>query len=665
MARAWWQGSAAELLKAGPDAVLGRLVQQLPFPAEPRQTEAWRFTIGHLAALGHAMPEAHVFLEFAIPRMGRRADAVVVAGGHVFVLEYKVGTRDFARHALAQVEGYALDLRHFHETSHDVPLVPMLVATHAPPQPIGLGLPADGISPPMRLAACDVEPAIRQVLTADPRPPLDAAQWAAGAYRPTPTIIEAAEALFRGHGVEEISRSGAGAANLTRTADAVARAIAGARATGTKALVFITGVPGAGKTLAGLNIACARMAAPGVDSAFLTGNGPLVAVLREALRRDHRRRARAPEPGDPDARRVAARSPDAFIQNVHHFRDEHVATDRPPPEHVVVFDEAQRAWDAAQTARFMRKRGHPEWTMSEPAFLLSVMDRRPDWCAVVCLVGEGQEINTGEAGIGAWLEAVAAGPQQGWRVHHSPHLARADEQSRRALAILAARGQAAEEPDLHLATSMRSFRAGRVSDFVAALLADQPESARALLPVPEQFPIFRTRSLPAARAWLRARRRGTERAGLLAASNALRLRPEGLHVRARVDVAHWFLEPPPDIRACDMLEDVATEFDVQGLELDWTCVAWDLGLRRARRGWEPWAFRGSAWQRARQPERQAFIVNAHRVLLTRARQGMVIFVPQGDPDDPTRPPAAYAAIDAALARCGIPELPGSFRTSPS
>jgi hypothetical protein len=658
MVRAWWQGTGSTLASADPSAVLGALADKLPFPLELAQKEAWKFQIGHLAQIGAALPVAGIFLEFAIPRMGRRADAVIVAGGLVFVLEYKVGARDFAAHAIEQVHGYGLDLKSFHQTSHDKRVVPMLVATGAPPQPLALGFAADGVAAPVKLAADDLLPSIRQMLAVSGGTGFDPWAWAAGGYRPTPTIIEAAQALFRGHAVAEISRSEAGAENLTRTADAISGAIRLAHAHGRKALCFVTGVPGAGKTLAGLNVACSRMGGSDAeDATFLSGNGPLVDVLREALKRDLRRRERAPDPGDPEARHITGRSPDKFVQNVHHFRDQYAGNSDVPSEHVVVFDESQRAWNREETARFMReKRGLADFDQSEPEFLLSVMDRHPDWCTVVCLVGEGQEINRGEAGIGAWIAALANGPLTRWQVHAPPQLLLPGSTLDSGQRWLVEQRAETLDPALHLSVSVRSFRAETVSAFVTALLGRDAEAARRVMPAPGRFPILRTRSLSRARAWLRDNRRAGERSGLLASSNGIRLKPEGLHVKAKVDVASWFLNSGADIRASNALEDAATEFDVQGLELDWTGIAWDLNLMRGDGAWLTRRFRGTAWEAVHDPAKQAYVVNSYRVLLTRARQGMVIFVPPGDADDPTRPPDAYDAIDKWLAECGIPSL---------
>ena len=659
MQRAWYQANAKTFAAADPMAVLGALMAASPFPDEPTQKAAWKVEIAHLQPIAAALPDAHIFIEFSIPRMGRRADAIIVIGGLIFVLEYKVGERGFPRHAIEQTHGYALDLKNFHVTSHDKAIVPILIATEAPPQQLGLGFWApDRVHAPITVNPLDVLPSIRQMLATGDALTFDATDWAAGAYRPTPSIIEAAEALFRGHDVAEISRSEAGAENLTRTAAAIEAVVERMKAQGGKAICFVTGVPGAGKTLAGLNIACGRMATDiGEDATFLSGNGPLVDVLREALKRDVRARKGQAAASDRDGRHLADRSPDKFVQNVHHFRDEYLYPAQIPSEHVVVFDEAQRAWNRAQTADFMRKkRGQAGFDMSEPAFLLSVMDRHKDWCVVICLIGEGQEINRGEAGVAEWMRALQ-GDLRHWQVYLPPHLL--DEGSLdAALRWHLVQRMAAPDPALHLAVSVRSFRAETVSAHVAAVLHDDPAAARATRP-PRDFPILRTRDLSVARSWLRQQRRAGERAGMLASSNALRLKPEGIYVKAEIDVCNWFLNGTEDVRSSNALEDTATEFDVQGLELDWTCVAWDLNLRRNPQ-WEAREFRGTRWQAIHNSGdglgRADYVRNAYRVLLTRARQGMVIFVPRGDAADATRPPAEYDAIDRWLADCGIAEL---------
>lgn len=407
MNRAYLSIAAANVHIASDSEIFGELAKKLPFALEPSQTAAWEYQIRHLRQLADDLPEAHFFMEFLIPRMGRRADLVVLCAGIIFVVEYKLGARQFDRSSLDQVYGYGLDLKHFHETSHDLPVVPILVATEADFGDFQcLQWDSDNLARPLRSDPTSLAKTISRISDAGQCPTIDPTSWVAGRYRPTPTIVEAAQALYRGHNVEEISRSESGAENLTRTADYVAQAIETAKREHRKIICFVTGVPGSGKTLAGLNLATARQRAHSDEHAvFLSGNGPLVDVLREALALDAL--AKAKEAGQSTSKVQEDRRAAAFIQNIHHFRDDALASRSAPIEKVAVFDEAQRAWNVEQTSKFMQqKKGQIGFSMSEPEFLLSVMDRHEDWCAIICLVGGGQEINTGEAGIEEWLRAL-------------------------------------------------------------------------------------------------------------------------------------------------------------------------------------------------------------------------------------------------------------------
>lgn len=642
MHRSYLAIAADEIANASDDALFGQLASKLPFAVEPAQTAAWQFQIAHMRRLALQLPGAHFFMEFLIPRMGRRADLVVIHAGLIFVIEYKVGAAQFDRSSLDQVYGYGLDLKHFHEASHTCPIVPILVATNAPGRhEHGLQWDEDQLAHPLRVNADELGAAINFVSRAWGDNPIDPQAWLAGRYRPTPTIVEAAQALYHGHDVEEISRSEAGAENLTRTADYVASAIETAKRERQKIICFVTGVPGSGKTLAGLNLATARQRAHGDEHAvFLSGNGPLVDVLREALAMDAV--AQAKEAGRSTSKVLEDRRASAFIQNIHHFRDDALASQSAPIEKVAVFDEAQRAWNVEQTSKFMQqKKGQLGFTKSEPEFLLSVMDRHDDWCAIICLVGGGQEINTGEAGIEEWLRALERSFPH-WHAHLPKGL---DHSYTLPNAVITA--------DLHLATSIRSFRAERLSDFVGHLIAGDAQAAREVRAQLQAFPLYVTRNLADARKWLRAQVRGQERAGLLASSNAARLKPHGVFVKAKIEPAKWFLAPGDDVRASGALEDAGTEFDVQGLELDWTCVCWDANYRRNADNWQAQQFKGTRWQVVGDPARQVYVANAYRVLLTRARQGMVIFVPEGSADDGTRPPAVYDEIYDFVRSCGF------------
>jgi hypothetical protein len=654
MTRAYYSASSKELVAATLESIVGSLAQQSPFEVNPAQRDAWVLQIRQLQGLARLIPDSHFFLEFSIPRMGRRADVVIVWRGVVYVVEYKVGATGYAGTALDQVLGYALDLKNFHETSHDLSIVPVLVATGAMARPVRVSWYEDRVAAPVSATPATLMD-VMSAFTQAGAPTIDPSAWEAGRYKPTPTIIEAAQALYRNHSVEDITRNEAGAENLSVTAAYVGGVIEQSKARRRKAICLVTGVPGSGKTLAGLNVANQRMYGHDDEHAvFLSGNGPLVIVLREALTQDAL--ARAKKVGQRPTRSCELSRASAFIQNIHHFRDEALKSAEPVIEKVVVFDEAQRAWNVEQTSKFMReKRQQFDFSQSEPDFLLGVMDRHRDWCVVICLVGGGQEINTGEAGLVEWLEVLST-KYSAWDVYLPSQALGPEYLPKGAADRLDAYRRATVSTALHLAVSIRSFRAEKLSQFVGALIDDRPEDAKSLIADLGKYPVTVTRDLGAARAWLRHHRRGEERAGLLASSNALRLKPDGVFVRAKIDPAVWFLAPREDVRSSDALEDAAREFEVQGLELDWACVCWDANMRRGKSGWETLRFSGTRWQRVKEPARRSFLLNSYRVLLTRARQGMVIFVPRGDSNDATRSPAVYDAIATFLKDCGVSSL---------
>ncbi len=639
--------------------VLGRLAGATGQTVEGTQTEAWKEQI-RLLQEALAGIDGSVFLEFDIPRLGSRIDGVVVSHSAIIPIEFKVGERRCLPADYNQAWDYALDLKNFHEGSRSASIFPILCATASTdPDTEWKEAHADGVYPPMQSNAHTVAEAVRGALalakSSSPNLPLDPDTWARSSYQPSPTIIEAARALYARHSVDAIARHDAGARNLHATSHCVEDIIARAQADGQKALVFVTGVPGAGKTLVGLNVATQHRRADDVHAVFLSGNAPLVAVLRAALVDDEHQRQLAV--GAADRKGVILQRVKPFIQNVHHFRDEGVRdTIHAPSEHVAVFDEAQRAWSREKTSRFMQQRkGRAGFNQSEPEFLLSYMDRHRDWAVVICLVGGGQEIHDGEAGIGAWLDAVRERPH--WHVHLSPDLRDSEYAAGRALERLKCHPQVATDTALHLETSMRSFRSNQVSQFVKALLDNDLDCARAsLASLIARYPIVMTRDRALAKRWVRHQARGTERFGLVASSQALRLKAYCIDVRVNVDPVKYFLADASDTRSSYYLEDAATEFQTQGLELDWTCVSWDADLRRTDDGWSYHTFRGSKWVNVRKDERRRYLLNAYRVLLTRARQGMVLFVPRGRKSDHTIRPSFYDGTYRYLQEIGIPEL---------
>jgi Uncharacterized conserved protein (DUF2075) len=650
--KAYYNAAISSFLKDENERILGVLTSEHHHALEEQQRWAWLQQLSILKKTLVSQLDGRIFLEFYIPRMGKRADAVLIAKGIVFVIEFKAGASEHASSAFDQVEDYALDLKNFHEGSHTVPIVPVLVSTDAKSQPIPeLKFADDLVATPVGTNKSDLGALVEDICATRGSPQFDIEGWMIKGYKPTPTIIEAAETLYRTHTVTDISRSDAGAKNLRETSDRVSKVIDRARQTRTKAICFVTGVPGSGKTLAGLNIATRRSDEHRDEHAvFLSGNGPLVDVLREALARDKSGREHI-------SKKAAEREVRSFIQNIHHFRDDYVGNEDIPVEKVVVFDEAQRAWTRKKATDFMRrKRGQGDFDMSEPEFLISVMDRHLDWCAIICLVGGGQEINTGEAGISEWISALEI-RFPSWEVHVSPRIALPEYGSQKDAERFLASKRVCSDEHLHLSVSMRSFRAEALSELVGLIIDNDPEAARATFTkIKSAYPIYLTRDLNAARAWLRKKSRGTQRCGLVASSGAQRLRPEGIHIKAAIDPANWFLNDSSDIRSSYYLEDVGSEFAVQGLELDWAGVCWDGDLRHREGNWTCQAFKGTKWQAVNDASNRLYLKNAYRVILTRARQGMILFVPEGDVSDPTRLPSFYDGTFEYLRSCGLPIL---------
>lgn len=653
MANAFYSSSISQLVDQSSEAILGQLAKRNPFALDALQRNAWLSQID-VAQRQLRDVDGWVAFEFAIPRMGKRADVVLLVAGIVFVIEFKVGSAQFDRSAFDQVLDYALDLKNFHAGSHDRPIVPIVAATGAEAAPFQLTWEPDGVAHPIASNGNNLSAIIAKAVEQRPvEAGLDAEQWSRTGYKPTPTIIEAAQALYQGHRVEDITRSDAGAKNLAGTAACLGNVIEDAKAHNRKAICFVTGVPGAGKTLAGLNLVTLRTKAHEEEHAvFLSGNGPLVEVLREALARDEYGRLK--ERGQKTKKSDASRKVNSFVQNIMHFRDSNLVASDPPIERVVVFDEAQRAWDMNHLAKFMgQKRGQPNFQMSEPEFLISVMDRHQGWCVVICLVGGGQEINAGEAGLTEWFSALKRS-FRGWKIYTSEQLAHRDYHWGQDLSAELDGLDVQFAPALHLAVSVRSFRAEKLSEFVGALVAGEDDEARQLYQaIRASYPIVVTRSLTQARQWLRNRARGSERFGLVASSGASRLKPEGINVHEKIDAPTWFLNGHDDVRSSYYMEDPATEFDIQGLELDWAGVCWDADFRSIDGKWQFHRFSGTRWQNVNDENRRAYLTNAYRVLLTRARQGMIVYVPTGDVIDATRPPPYYDGTAAFLSRCGL------------
>ena len=618
---------------------------------ELAQRDAWVST-ARLLRTALATPEASgwtVMLEYDLLRLEKRADCVILTDRAVLVLEIKDGATVHSPADLRQAEDYALDLRDFHAGCRNLPVVPILVATAAMPAIFEPPLIWEGVPPPIPANAATLAGTLHAIQSAigPPAAPLDHAAWLAAPYRPVPNVLEAATMLFDRHRSAEMVSARADAANLTRTTAAVQRAIEAARAASHHVVVFVTGIPGAGKPLCGLHIVFGSLRQDG--AAFLTGNAPLVEVLRESLAR------RAAEGGQ--GRGKARREAVTALQNVHRFLEHYVERPAEIPEaRIIVFDEAQRAWDRAQATKPSQRRGARKLTDSEPAHTLEIMARHPGWSVIVALIGNGQEINTGEAGLAEWGRVIEASPR--WRALAAPRTLSAPLPAQRLADV--PRPWLALDPDLDLTVPMRSVRDPQGAPWVDALLSGDHEAAARIARASGGVPYFVTRDLTAMRHALRHLSRGLRRAGLVASSGARRLRAEGLGVQA-ADIPHWFLDRWPDIRGSDALETYATEYDCQGLELDQVGLAWGGDLLRAPGGWLMRTLSGTRWNTVRNETDRAFTLNTYRVLLTRARYETVIWVPPGSPaghpwHDTTRSAAELDAVADHLLACGARPL---------
>lgn len=686
--RYYYSDTISNFLNRNNEEIIGKLTLASQHDINDDTSNSWLEEIEILKnVLTRYNERGSLYFEYNIPRMGRRADVIVVIDEIVFILEFKTAGSRFTHDAITQVWDYALDLKNFQEGSLERIIVPVLVATLERNNNCDFSLNPfkDNVYEPLRTNANRLCDAFSISLENIPHPKIEHSddrddQWAKSGYEPTPTIIEAAIALYEENTVEDITKHGG---DIDKASAELCNIINYCRKNNRKAICFITGVPGAGKTLIGLNTAIDQFNR-GEKAVYLSGNFPLVEVLQEALTRDYIRRDRIK--ARIESRRACTKEEaksrvKAFIQMIHHYRDlylegtevvdneikpiegyfqSHADKAYIPAEHVAIFDEAQRAWTGDELKRFMReKKGIRDFPYSEPEYLISCMNRQLDWGVVICLVGNGQAINKGEAGLTEWIESISRSFKD-WDVYMSKYLLESGDIKKAELELI--EQQLKPREDLHLKMSMRSFRSEKVSIFVNQLLALQRDEAAETLKELENYPIVITRSLDKAKQWLRDHARGSERYGLLASSKAERLKAISINVRYQPDFVHWFLEDDTDIRSSNALEDTLTEFKVQGLEIDWACVAWDADLRlnEDQTAWQHYQLRsGTKWQNINKPINQQYQINAYRVLLTRARQGMIIVVPNGDngvPPDETRKPEWYDGIYNYLRSIGIEEI---------
>ena len=650
MSRFLYKNSFSSFIEEDDNSILGKIVANSENRDESElQINTWIEEIKILDEALFGLDDGVVSFEYTIPRIGSRIDNVLLYKGMIYLLEFKVGETEYKNYEIDQVVDYALDLKYFHKESFDKRIVPILVSTNADSIDKEICFSEDLISTPILCNKNNLRDTLIKISDSYSFPEIDDEKWFNSKYSPTPTIIEAAQYMYRNKSVKDISRNDAGTYNLVETTNIVKKVIEDSKRENKKSICFITGVPGAGKTLAGLNIANETQNFDEDEHAvFLSGNFALVQVLQEALARDASKNINI-------SKSEASRKTKSYIQIIHHFRDDAVNTTTPPHEKVVIFDEAQRTWDAIQLANFMkRKKGVPDFNMSEPEFLIEYMNRHTDWSTIVCLIGGGQEINTGEAGLKAWFDTLAH-KYLDWNVYVSDRIYDKEYTNGESIKELLSRFPNLHiEEKLHLSVSTRSFRSEKQSEFIKSVLDINIDQAQQdLLDLKEKYPIFVTRNLDKAKKWIREKARGTERYGMVASSGAKRLRKYGIWVDCSIDDISWFLNAKDDVRSSYSLEQCATEFDIQGLELDWTIVGWDADLRFDGCNWSYYSFVGTNWNKINKPEKIKYLINSYRVLLTRARQGMIIYIPIGDLNDITSKPEFYDKTYDYLISIGI------------
>lgn len=653
MSRYLYKSSFKSFIEENDESIFGTIVDNSENNNESiQQLNTWKEEIRILDEALFGLDDGTVAFEYTIPRIGKRVDNVLIYKGMIYLLEFKVGEKEYKNYEIDQVVDYALDLKNFHKESYDKRIVPVLVATEAFEKNNSIEFSEDLISKPILCNKNNLRDTLIKISTQIYSKEIDNEKWFESEYAPTPTIIEAAQYMYRNKSVKDISRNDAGTFNLTETTSIVKNIIEDSKHNKKKSICFITGVPGAGKTLAGLNIANETQNFDEDEHAvFLSGNFPLVQVLQEALARDAAQNLNI-------TKSEAIRKTKSYIQIIHHFRDDAVNTITPPHEKVVIFDEAQRSWDETQLSNFMmRKKGVPNFNMSEPEFLIEYMDRHEDWATIICLIGGGQEIGTGDSGLKEWFNTLS-NKYKDWNVYVSDKIYDKEYTDGKSIdELLSSLSHLNVETKLHLSVSTRSFRSERQSSFIKSVLDLNVEQAKQDLDaLNKKYPIYITRNLELAKKWILNHARGTERYGMMASSGAKRLRKYGIWVDCAIDDAAWFLNDKADVRSSYSLEQCATEFDIQGLELDWSILGWDADLRFNGTEWEYYNFTGTKWNKINKKERIKYLINSYRVLLTRARQGMIIYIPNGDENDITSLPRFYDHTYNYLKNIGIDEL---------
>jgi hypothetical protein len=661
MPRSYYSENAQKFFQDDSNNILGKLLQNDPYSTLQTQKNAWRVQIEILQKELNNIPIDRILFEYTIPRMGRRIDNVVFYKGVVYLLEFKVGEGNYKNADLKQAEGYALDLKYFQEGSRNCKLVPILICTEAADCQNRVELEGD-VCRPLRANAVNLQHVILQAAKEFTEPDIDSISWENSLYNPTPTIIEASQALYANHGVDEITRHDSVGKTFTQTSQAIDKIIMESKRDSKKSIIFLTGIPGSGKTLVGLDVASRYQNVEDKEhSVYVCGTSALIHVIQEALVRDRYSSLKGTD--DEETKQNIRKKVEVLFQIILHYRKSVITEDDPSHERIVVFDEAQRMWDQHEADKNIQSLGLPPRGKSEPDLFIEHMDKLDDWAVILCLLGGGQEINKGEDGLIEWLKSIKTNFPH-WNVFGAPEISTkeylGDISADTALDLV----NKTFIDELHLKTSTRSFKAGNFSIMINHLLARETSQVKEIVKEfnekddKEKYHLLITRDIQTAKDWVKKKVRGNERCGIFTTALSHRLWPEGIVKRGQREFNElgWWLDDEDHIDSSLALEIPCTEFFSQGLELDWSIFAWDACLRPNNSDWDYLRFERSKWKKITKETKRKYLKNAFRVLLTRARQGMIIFVPKGDENDKSRLPEFYDRIYNDLKEMGIREI---------
>ena len=657
----YYSENSENFCQENPNTILGKLLQNDPYSTLQTQKNAWKEQINILQKELSGISIDRILFEYTIPRMGRRVDNIVFYKGVIYVLEFKVGENKYKNADLKQAEGYALDLKYFQEASRNCKLVPILICTDAPDYKNRIEIEGD-VCKPLRTNALNLQQVISQAANEFSEPEIDSILWENSPYNPTPTIIEASQALYSKHSVEEITRHDSVGKTFTKSSQAIDKIITDSKKNSKKSIIFLTGIPGSGKTLVGLDVASKYQNVESKEHAvYVCGTSALIHVIQEALVRDRYLSLRGTK--NQLTKEKIRKEVEVLFQVILHYRQSVITENRPPHERIVVFDEAQRMWDKHEADKNIKKLGLPPRGKSEPDLFIENMDKIDGWAVIVCLLGGGQEINKGEDGLIEWLKSVRINFPH-WNVYAAPEIRTKDYLGdippETALDVM----NKTFIDELYLKISTRSFRAETFSKMINHLLDREIPQAKEIIKEinekgeKERYHLLVSRDIQTAKEWVKNRVRGNERCGIFTTALSHRLWPEGIVKRGQREFNElgWWLDDDEYIDSSLALEIPCTEFFSQGLELDWAIFGWDACLRPNNSNWDYLKFERSKWKKINQEKKRKYLKNAFRVLLTRARQGMIIFVPKGDQNDKSRLPEFYDRIYDDLREIGIKEI---------